>query len=81
VTVQVGVAHHATVTDRGPPGPRRGSPAAATPASRPRSAERSEGSLARRGRAEAMPTCHHRPSLTRHHQRSRCSSEAHPNPG
>ena len=53
VLVQLGVAHQGTVADRGPPGPRGRSPAAARPASRPRSAERSEGSLARQGRAEA----------------------------
>jgi len=43
------------VTDGGPVGPRTGSSAEARPASRPRSAERSEGSLRRPGRAKATP--------------------------
>jgi transposase InsO family protein len=42
--------------DGGPDGPRNSSPAAARPASRPRSAERSEGSLYARGRAKATQT-------------------------
>jgi len=44
------------VADGGPTGPHVSSPAAARPASRPRSAEPCEGSLVRPGRAKATPT-------------------------
>lgn len=54
--VRLNPATHPSVATRGPSGPRDRTPAAARPASRPRSAELREGSLDAPGRAKATPS-------------------------